>query len=81
MSMNNQVIVDGIKAAQIIAPLLGPYGPAVLVGLKIVERVEPAIYAAIVAFIAKGDPTPEQTAEFLNNLALLKNPGEAYKDA
>lgn len=77
---NAQLIADTAKAFEILTPLLGPYGPPVLLGLKALELAAPLVYARVVALMVQGDVTPEEEAELQAIIARLKNPGDYFAD-
>lgn len=76
-----QVVADTAKAFELLTPLLGPYGPAVLFGLRALEVSAPVIYARVVALLAKGEVTLEEEQELAGIIHRLKNPGEYFADA
>lgn len=82
MSETNQgqVIADTAKAFELLTPLLGPYGPAVLFGLQALEVSAPLIYARVVALLAKGDVTDAEVAELKGILHRLKHPGDYFAE-
>jgi hypothetical protein len=77
---NAQLIADTAKAFELLTPLLGPYGPPVLLGLKALELAAPLIYARVVSLLAKGEVTPEEAAELREMIGRLKNPGDYFAD-
>ena len=77
---NAELIANTAKAFEAITPLLGPYGPAVLLGLKALEAAAPLIYERVVALLAQGEVTPEEEAELNAIIARLKSPGNYFAD-
>ncbi len=77
---NAELIANTAKAFEAITPLLGPYAPAVLLGLKALEFSAPLVYQRVVELLAKGDVTPEEEAELKAIIARLKNPGDYFAD-
>lgn len=61
-----------------VVPLLGPYGPPIKLGLDILAVSEPAIYAQIVKWLDKGEPTDSEKAELKAMISRLKNPDQYF---
>lgn len=77
---NAELIANTAKAFEAITPLLGPYGPAVLLGLRALEFSAPLVYERVVALIAKGDVTQVEADELKDIITRLKNPGDYFAD-
>ena len=67
-----------------ILPALGPYGPAIALGVSVLEKVAPAVYQEVgnlISQIKSGDTvTPDDLAKLQGLIANLSNPDQ-YFDA
>lgn len=77
------IIAAANPILQTIAPLLGPYGPPLILGLAILQKVEPTLFAEIAGIlesIHNGGAVSDADQARLNGLIVsLKEPGGYFE--